>query len=44
MDREQREYKIFEVLLDSVPGLQDRITSSDDEVIIVAELVSCARQ
>lgn len=38
--RERHEYKVFEALLDSIPGLQERITSSDDEVIIVAELVS----
>lgn len=38
--RDRREYKIFRVLLDLIPGLEERITSSDDEVAIVGELVS----
>ena len=39
--RERREQKIFQALLTSVPGLEERLkTGSEDEVAIVAELVS----
>jgi hypothetical protein len=38
--RERREHHIFRALLNTVPGLEERImTGSEDEVTIVAELV-----
>lgn len=38
--RERREHAIFQELLKSIPGLEERlVTGSDDEVMIVAELV-----
>lgn len=38
--RERREHKVFLSLLNSIAGLQERIMSSEDEITIVAELVS----
>lgn len=38
--RERRELKVFQALLSSVPGLEERLVTSDDEITIVAELVS----
>lgn len=36
--RERREYKVFRALVDSIPGLEERLVSAD-ELIIIAELV-----
>lgn len=36
--RERREYKVFRSLIDSVHGLEERLVSAD-ELILVAELV-----
>jgi hypothetical protein len=39
--RERREQKIFQALLDMIPGFQERLTTvSEDEVAIIAESVS----
>lgn len=38
--RERRELKVFQALLSSVPGLEERLSASEDELAIVAELVS----
>jgi len=39
--RQRREYRVFETLLQTVPGLEDRLlTGADDGVIHVAEMVS----
>lgn len=37
--RERDEYKVFRTLVDSIPGLEERLVSAD-ELIIIAELVS----
>jgi hypothetical protein len=39
-NRERREHKVFQQLLDSVPNLEERLIRSDDELTIVADLVS----
>lgn len=36
--RERREYKVFRTLVDSVPGLEERLVLAD-ELINIAELV-----
>jgi hypothetical protein len=39
--RERREHRIFQDLLKGIPGLEERLmTGSEDEVAVVAELVS----
>ena len=39
--RERREHQVFEELLRSIPGLEERLVQgSEDEVDVVAELVS----
>lgn len=39
--RQRREHAIFQELLKAVPGLEERlVTGSDDEVTLIAELVS----
>ena len=39
--RERREHRIFQELLKGIPGLEERLmTGSEDEVVVVAELVS----
>jgi hypothetical protein len=39
--REQRKQKICQALLDMIPGLQECLTTgSEDEVVVIAELVS----
>ena len=39
--RERREHRVFQELLKSVPGLEERLMEgSEEEVDIVAELVS----
>ena len=38
--RERREHKVYLTLLQSVPGLEERLlTGSDEELLIIAELV-----
>lgn len=41
--RERRELKVFQALLNTVPGLEERLAASDDEITIVAELVGPSR-
>lgn len=39
--RERREHAVYQKLLDTVPGLEDRLISSPDDLSVIAELVSC---
>lgn len=41
-NRERQEHRVFQKLLDSVPGLEECLLSSEEELGIVAELVSPA--
>jgi hypothetical protein len=42
--RERREHRVFEQLLDSYPGLLERLRNgSEEEILHVGELVPCFR-
>lgn len=38
--REKREYAVYRKLIETVPGLEDRLVSSPDDLSIIAEQVS----
>lgn len=40
MYREKREYMVYRKLIETVPGLEDRLVSSPDDLSIIAEQVS----
>lgn len=40
VDREKREYTVYRKLIETVPGLEDRLVSSPDDLPIIAEQVS----
>jgi hypothetical protein len=40
--RERREHRIFDILLQMIPGLQERLMeASAEEIVLIGELVSC---
>lgn len=42
LDRQRREYHVFETLLQIIPGLEDRLMNgSENDIVEMAESVSC---